>query len=380
MIHNELMQPRIRPNVLAMSPYVPGKPIEDVKRELNLDRVIKLASNENPFGPSPRAVAATQEAATRMHMYPDGAARALREAVSKKFDVSYNQVWVGNGSDELIHLIGLLLLGEAGDEMMMCDPGFSRYDASAYLAPAKLVKVPTNQKFEHDLDAMADAVNSNTRLIYIANPNNPTGTIVSRANFERFLDRIPETVTVVLDEAYIEFAEGADTPNSLDYVKEGRNLIGLRTFSKAYGLAGIRVGYGWAPAAIIDAYERAREPFNVNLLAQAAGIAALDDEAHIQTTVANNTAGLRRLSELFRSVGAKPVDSYANFAYVDLGQPGDEFYNRLLHRGVIVRAGSHVGHPHCLRVSVGTPAEMDIFEAEFREVARELGLGNLAAA
>jgi histidinol-phosphate aminotransferase len=364
----------IRPNVLAMSPYVPGKPIEDVKRELGLERVIKLASNENPFGPSPLAVEATQNAALRMHMYPDGAARSLREAVSHKFGVPYENIWVGNGSDELIHLIGLLFLGNETDEMMMCDPGFSRYDASAYLAPSKLIKVPTNVRFEHDLEAMAAAVNENTRLIYIANPNNPTGTVVTKAAFEQFLDRIPEDLPVVLDEAYIEFAEGADTPNSLDYLRQGRNVIGLRTFSKAYGLAGIRVGYGWAPAAMIDAYERAREPFNVNLLAQAAGIAALDDDAHIRKTVANNSAGLRRLRDLFLSVGARPVESHANFAYVDLGMPADEFYLKLLHRGVIVRAGSHVGHVNCLRVSVGTPDEMDIFETEFLAVAEELGL------
>lgn len=359
----------IRPNVLEMQPYLPGKPIAEVKRELGLDRVVKLASNENPFGPSPKAVMAVERAAREMHTYPDGASRDLREAIAAKFDVPYEQVMVGNGSDELIHLLGLLFLGGPEDEMMMGDPGFSRYDASAHLAGAKLVKVPLDADFRHDLSAMAAAITPRTKLVYIANPNNPTGTVVYREEFDRFLDAIPEDVPVVLDEAYYDFAAPyAELPNSRNLVTQGRNVIGLRTFSKAYGLAGIRIGFGFGSPRLLDAFHRAREPFNVNALAQAAAVAALDDDEHLRTTVTNNRAGLDRLAAIFRSVGATVIDSHANFAYANMGRDADPIFHELLKRGVIVRAGSHVGHPHCLRVSVGTPEELDVFEEELKAV------------
>ena len=367
------MSPTIRPNVLLMEPYSPGKPISDVKRELGLEYVIKLASNENPFGPSPKALAAVEQAAKSMHLYPDGAARALRQAIATKFSIAENQILLGNGSDELIHLLGLLFLAGPEDELLMADPGFSRYDASAHLAASKLVKVPTDADFRHDLPAMAAAVTPNTKMIFIANPNNPTGTAVFREEFERFLDAIPGHIPVILDEAYVEFSYFAnDLPSAIDYVRAGRNVIGLRTFSKAYGLAGIRLGYGFASAGVVDAYQRAREPFNVNSLAQAAGIAALEDDAHITMTAKNNRAGLLRLSEIFRSVGARPVDSYANFAYADMGMDADPVFHGLLKRGVIVRAGSHVGHPYCLRVTVGTEEEMDFFEHALKAVMAEI--------
>jgi histidinol-phosphate aminotransferase len=362
----------IRPNVLGMEPYVPGKPIEEVKRELGLQRVVKLASNENPFGPSPLAVAAVQEAAKSMHMYPDGAAHDLKVAISKKFDLPVSQVMVGNGSDELIHLLGLLCLGKPEDELMMADPGFSRYDASAHLAPSKLVKIPVDQKYVHDLEAMADAINSNTRIIYIANPNNPTGTIVRRDALDRFLARVPDNVIVVLDEAYFEFAEGnPDFPVSLDYLKAGhRNIVGLRTFSKAQGLAGIRLGYGFASETVVDAINRAREPFDVNRLAQVAGIAALDDDEHVRKTVEHNRRGLDLLAGVFAEVGAEPMESFANFVYADFHRPTRPIYQSLLQRGVITRPGDLLGNPNCLRVSIGTQEEMEIFVEELREVCR----------
>ncbi len=360
----------IRPNVLAMEPYVPGKPIEEVKRELGLERVVKLASNENPFGPSPMAVAAVQAAATSMHMYPDGASFELRQAISKKFDIPMNQVMVGNGSDELIHLLGILFLDRPEHELMMGDPGFSRYDASAHLAASKLVKIPLDRKYVHDLDAMADAVNENTRVVYIANPNNPTGTIVRRDAVERFLDRVPASVVVVLDEAYYEYAMHLpEFPNSLDYIRAGReNVVGLRTFSKAQGLAGIRVGYGFASTKVTDAIDRAREPFDVNRLAHAAAIAALEDDAHVQRTVEHNRRGLELLAGAFRQVGAEPCESFANFIYADFHRPTRPIYQALLQRGVITRPGDLLGNPTCLRVSIGTQEEMDIFIEELRTV------------
>lgn len=363
----------IRPNVLGMEPYVPGKPIEEVKRELGLDRVVKLASNENPFGPSPLAVEAVRDAATSMHVYPDGAAFELKQAIAKRFDVGADQVVVGNGSDELIHLFGLVLLGNPEDELMMGDPGFSRYDASAHIAACRLVKVPLDKTFTHDLDAMANAVTPNTRIIYLANPNNPTGTIVRKAELDRFLDRIPENVVVVLDEAYYEFAAHLeDFPNSLDYIRAGReNIVGLRTFSKAYGLAGIRVGYGFAAPRLVDAINRAREPFDVNRLAQVAAVAALADDEHVQRTVEHNRRGLEVLAGVFREVGAEPCESFANFLYADFRRPIRPIYQALLQRGVITRSGELLGNPTCLRVSIGTQDEMDIFIQELRSVMNE---------
>ena len=365
----EGMAARILPNVLGMTPYSPGKPVDEVKRELGLDRVVKLASNENPLGPSPKAVAAVREAAARMHVYPDGAAYALKAALAARFGIGAKGILVGNGSDELIHLLGLVLLDE-DSEMMMGDPGFSRYDASAHLSRARLVKVPLDADYRHDLPAMARAITPKTRLVYVANPNNPTGTVVRRAEVDRFLDDVPDDVVVVLDEAYMEFAADLpDFPDALDYVKAGRpNVVGLRTFSKAYGLAGIRVGYGFAPEAIADAIDRAREPFDVNSLAQVAAIAALDDDDHLRNTVETNRRGLDSLAGAFREVGARPLESFANFVYADLGRPARPVFDALLRRGVITRSGDVLGNPTCLRVSVGTDEEIEIFVKELREV------------
>ena len=359
----------IRSNILQMQPYLPGKPIEEVKRELGLDRVIKLASNENPFGPSPKAIEAVRIAAEKMHMYPDGASHDLKEAIAKKLDLPTESLIMGNGSDELLHLIGLVFLSSENDELIVGDPSFSRYDAAAQIAPAVLTKVPLDADYRHDLKAMSQAVTERTRVIIIANPNNPTGTIVRKAEFDQFLDSIPDHIAVVLDEAYFEFAQDADDfPSARDYVAQGRNVIGLRTFSKAYGLAGIRIGYGFGPAAVIDGINRVREPFNTNSLAQAAAVAALEDDEHVLKTVHNNRKGLDFLAQVFESVGAKPLESFANFMYADLGQSAKPVFEALLARGVITRSGHALGNPTCLRVSVGTDEEMQIFAAELRHV------------
>jgi histidinol-phosphate aminotransferase len=361
-----------RANVLAMSPYVPGKPIEEVKRELGLTDVVKLASNENPFGPSPKAVEAVRESAARMHQYPDGASYELRTKISQKFGVPYGQVMVGNGSDELIHLLGLIFLDSPEDECVVGFPGFTRYHAAAYLAPCKLIQIPVRDDYTHDLTEMARRIHDHTKLVYIDNPNNPTGTLLRKAEVDAFLRDVPENVPVVLDEAYYEFAAHLnDFPNSLDYLREGRpNVIGLRTFSKAYGLAGVRLGYGWAPEAVVDAFHRAREPFDVNVLAQAAGIAALDDEEHVRKTVENNRRGVERLAGVFREAGAKPQESFANFLFVDLGRPARPVYQALLERGVVTRPGDLLGDPNCLRVSIGTEAEMEKFVRAYQDVMK----------
>jgi histidinol-phosphate aminotransferase len=365
------MRYSLRPNVLRMRPYSPGKPIDEVKRELGLTEVVKLASNENPFGPSPRAIEAAQRAALTMNLYPDAAAHDLRAALADHLGLPPVQIAIGNGSDELIHLLGLVFLAGPEDAMIVGDPSFVRYDAAAQMADAQLVKVPLDAELRHDVAAMADAVTPATRLVWIANPNNPTGTIVRHDTVDRLIDRLPEGAALVLDEAYYEYldpAELATYPGALDYVQAGAPVIGLRTFSKAYGMAGLRLGYCFAAPEVIDAIERAREPFNANSLAQAAAIAALADQDHLRATVTKNREGLDRLREVFLAAGARPVESHANFILADLGRPARPVFEALLARGVIVRPGDVLGLPTCLRVSVGTPDEVQRFAEAFGEV------------
>jgi histidinol-phosphate aminotransferase len=358
-----------RPNVLKMTPYSPGKPIDEVKRELGLERVIKLASNENPLGPSPLAVAAIKEAADQIHLYPDGSAYLLRKALSDHYQLPLNQIIVGNGSDELIHLLGQIFLGSSEDEVIVGDPSFVRYDASAGLADCKLTKIPLTSDMRLDLVAMANAASEHTKLIFIANPNNPTGTIVTIDELDVLLAKISDSTIVVLDEAYFEFADGTPgLPNSLDYIRKYPNVVGMRTFSKTYGLAGIRVGYAFVSEAITDAVDRAREPFNVNLIGQVAAKAALSDRDHLQKTVELNQRGLAKMEQAFIEVGANPFKSYANFIMADLKQPARPVFQALLEKGVITRSGDVLGMPTCLRVSVGTDEEVQIFIDELKAI------------
>lgn len=361
---NQLPMPfTFRPNILKMQPYSPGKPMDEVRRELGLTEVVKLASNENPLGPSPKAIEAVRAAAADMHLYPDASGYSLREALSQHMGIPANQILLGNGSDELLHLLGIVFLDGPEDEIVVGDPSFVRYDASAQIAGSRLVKVPVTPDYRLDAAAMARAITPRTRLVFLANPNNPTGTVNTRAEVELMLEALPSGAALVLDEAYFEFAADApDYPDALSLVQAGRPVIALRTFSKTYGLAGIRVGYGFASSEVADALNRAREPFNVNSLAQVAAIAALEDRAHIERTVAHNAAQRDRLSEAFRRHGFMPVESYANFVLADLGSPARPLFDALLRKGVITRCGDVLGLPNTLRVSVGTELEMDRFE------------------
>ena len=279
------------------------------------------------------------------------------------------EIVVGNGGDELIHLLGMVFLGAETDEVVVGYPSFVRYDASAYLANCKLVRVPLNDEMRLDLPAMAAVVNENTRLVFIANPNNPTGTIVFEDELRNFLAAIPSSVVVVLDEAYFEFADGTPGfPNSLDFIRSHPNVVGMRTFSKTYGLAGIRVGYAFVSDEISDAFDRAREPFNVNLIGQAAAKAALGDTDHLRQTVELNKRGLDRMEKAFVELGAKPFKSYANFIMADLGRPARPVFEALLQKGLITRSGDVLGMPNCLRVSVGTDEEVGIFIEELTKI------------
>ncbi len=366
------MHTPVRPNVLNMVPYSPGKPIEEVKRELGLETVIKLASNENPMGPSPRAMEAIRGAVADLNLYPDGAGYGLKHAISKRFGVPAYSIVLGNGSDEIIQNIGLIFLGNPTDEVIAATPSFSRYEAVARLADCKIVNVPLNNGLRHDLKAMAAAVTSNTKLIFIANPNNPTGTIVTKTEFDAFMADVPDSVTVILDEAYYEFAcQAPDYLSSIPYILAGRNVVGLRTFSKAYGLAGLRVGYGFVPSWIEDPINRARLTFNVNNLAQLAGVAALADDDHVRRTMANNAKGLDILVKGLQEEGATVPPSHTNFVFADIHRQARPVFDALLRKGIIVRPGDIFGTPTYLRITVGTEAENHAFVEAFRSVMRE---------
>jgi histidinol-phosphate aminotransferase len=345
-----------------MVPYSPGKPVSEVQRELGLDDVVKLASNENPLGPSPLALEAVRSAASSMHLYPDGSSFELSQALSKHFQIAKEHIVLGNGSDELIRMLSWVLLDDPQDEVLVGDPSFICYDEAANIVPCRLIKVPLDAKYVHDLRAMSLKLSDRTRIVFIANPNNPTGTIVRKPEVDAFLRDVPETALVVLDEAYFEFArEESGYADGRAYVLEGRSVAALRTFSKAYGLAGVRCGYGFMPIEVADAINRARQPFNVNSLAQVAGIAALKDDKHVARTIANNREGASVITEALKKAGAMPCETFANFLFADFGRPTAPLVQALLGQGVIVRSGVPFGCPNCIRVTVGTPKENDKF-------------------
>lgn len=352
-----------------MRPYSPGKPIEEVKRELGLETVVKLASNENPLGPSPKAVAAARAAAETLHLYPDASGYALRTALAEREGLDREQVMLGNGSDELIHYLGQVMLQGEDTEMVIGDPTFVRYEAGGQLANSRIVKVPLDADWTHDVESMARAFTPKTRLVYLANPNNPTGTVVGLDKVAWLARQLPEGALLVHDEAYFEYASHAEGYGSgIELLKQGLPVAVLRTFSKAYGLAGLRLGTGYASHQLVDLINRIREPFNVNSLAMAAALGALDDDEYIQKSVALNQEGLRGIKILAEGLGMSVVDSFANFACIDLGQPAQPVFEALLQKGIITRSGHVLGMPHHLRVSIGTPAEMQAFAEAFHQV------------
>ena len=361
----------IAARVRALKPYQPGKPIEEVKRELGLTgEITKLASNENPLGPSPLGLAALEKVLPRLALYPDGGCHDLRHAVAEKRNVSPDMLIFGNGSDEIIGLLGLTFLQE-GDEVVVGDPTFVLYEAAATLAGATTVKVPlTRPDYKHDLDAMANAFTEKTRLVFIANPHNPTGSIVGKAGVDALLERLPSRALLVLDEAYGEYVYGEvpDFPNADDYIKAGAPVIGLRTFSKMYGLAGLRIGYGVANPELIRAMNQPRSPFNANLAGQVAAAAAVYDDDFVYEGKKTNRAGLEAMQKAFDELGLFCISSWANFVMVDTRRPCREVYNALLRQGIIVRTGDIFGMPTHLRISVGTEAQNTRFIHALRAV------------
>lgn len=350
-----------KPWVMALSTYQPGKPIEEVARELGLGdpaTIVKLASNENALGPSPLALEAMARAAQRMHIYPDGDSYYLRDALARKYGLSREEIFLGHGSNEILALLAHIYLGP-GVSAVMSEMAFVVYKLVTALYQGTAIEVPM-QNFTHDLAAMRAAIRADTRIVFVANPNNPTGTLAPAAELYRFLDDLPAHVVAVLDEAYIELLPPRLQPDTLRYVREKRNVYILRTFSKAHGLAGLRIGYALAPPDGIALLNRVRQPFNVNAMAQAAALAALDDELHLARTRAMVDEGLDQLSQGLAAMGIPYVPSAANFLLVKVGK-GRKYFESLLRQRVIVRPVDNYGLPDYVRVTVGTREENQRF-------------------
>jgi histidinol-phosphate aminotransferase len=340
--------------IRSLIPYEPGKPIEEVEREFGISGSVKLASNENPLGPSPRALAVLRERLPELHLYPDGDCFYLKRALARKLGVEPDRLIFGNGSNEIIELAARTFM-RPGDEAVMAEQAFLVYELIVQAVGGRRKTVPL-KNFTHDLAAIADAVTPQTRLVFLANPNNPTGTIYHRRDWEAFLERISPDVLVIVDEAYFEYVEAVDYPNSLDYHARHPAILTLRTFSKLYGLAGLRIGYGIGAKDVIALMQRVRQPFNVNAPAQWAALAALDDTEHVQRSLGINRQGVKYLEAEFTRLGLSYVPSQANFILVRVGN-GPEVFQRLLQQGVIVRPMVGYKFPEHVRITVGTMAE-----------------------
>lgn len=345
----------VLPAVAALHPYEPGKPIEEVQRELGIGEPAKLASNENPIGPSPMAVEAIRAALGELHRYPDGSSWALRHKIAAKHRVSPDQIFMGSGSCEILNLLVYLFL-RPGLNAVIAEHSFVIYQLAIAPSGGTAKVVPLGEDYVFDLDAMAAAIDDNTRLVFLGNPNNPTGTIYRRARWRRFLERVPERVVIVADEAYFEFVRDPEYPDSLDDHDGRRLLVTLRTFSKIFGLAGLRVGYAVAREDIVRLLNNVRQPFNITSLAQAAALAGMDDAEHVRRTLEANARGMAYLEGELRRLRLPFLPSEANFILADVGD-GRAVFEKLLRQGVIVRPMNGYGLARHVRVSVGLEDE-----------------------
>ena len=359
------------PGVRELKPYQAGKPIEELQREYGLQEVIKLASNENPLGPSRKALAAIEQGMAELARYPDGNGFILKQALSDKFGVQLNQVTLGNGSNDILELVARTFV-QPGQEVIFSQHAFAVYPIATQAVGGKAVIVPAKDS-GNDLNAMLTAITDNTRVMFIANPNNPTGTWITRDALQQFLDKVPQHVIVVLDEAYFEYAmhpamQAHAYPDGMQLLQYYPNLIVARTFSKAYGLAGLRVGYAISHAQIADLLNRVRQPFNVNSLALLAATAALQDLAHLENSAQLNASGMQSLMTGFRDMGLAYIPSVGNFICVDLAKPAQGIYLALLKHGVIVRPVANYEMPNHLRITIGTEKENTKFLAALSKV------------
>ncbi|KFA92294.1 histidinol-phosphate transaminase [Archangium violaceum] len=361
------MRPLVPPYIETLKPYVPGKPIEETEREYGLTGVIKLASNENPLGPSPKAIEAMRVASQKVHLYPDASSYSLVRRLAEHLGVKPEEVVLGCGSNEIIELL-IRTFTTPEDEVLLCKGSFPAYRISVQAHGRPFAEVPMREGHRYDLEAMAKALNPRTRMIFIANPDNPTGTTFGRKEWEAFLAKVPEHVLVVHDEAYFEFVDWPEYFSAVEYFRKHPNVVALRTFSKIYGLAGLRLGYGVMDARLVAYLQRTRMPFNLTIPAQMGGLAALEDGEHVRRTRELNGEGLRYYQTELPKLGAKLAESHANFVLADFGRPATELYEKLLRKGVIVRPMAGNGYPTSLRISVGTREENARCVTALREV------------
>jgi histidinol-phosphate aminotransferase len=357
----EIADSFFKPAVRDLVPYEPGKPVEEVQRELGLDRVVKLASNEGPYGPFPEALEALARGAQELNRYPDGGAYRLRTALAELHDVRFEQIAPGAGSDGVVDYLSQLAL-DPGDEIVCGWPSFPSYVIDALKLGAVPRQVPLRDA-RYDLPAMLEAIGPKTKLVYVCHPNNPTGTMNTRAELDTFMDQVPGHVLTVLDQAYLEYIDDPDYPDAIEeYFKAGRRVVVLRTFSKIYGLAGLRVGYAVGPEEVVTAIGKVRRAFDVNSAAQAAALASLDGAEELERRRQANAEGLARLEAIMREHGLEPAGpSVANFLFAEVADDSRPLFEQLLREGVIVRPTAGFGAPGAVRVTVGTADENDFF-------------------
>lgn len=361
-----------RNTINRLNPYIPGKPITEVKRELGLDKVIKLASNENPLGCSPKATQAVKEWAANMAIYPDGNCTELRDALSKKYGIKSSQLLFGAGTDQILELIAQTFVNP-GDNTIAWHPSFSRYETVTRVMDGEFIKIPLTGDHCLDLDRGLEQINEKTRIIWLCNPNNPTGTIITAQQLRAFLDKVSKDILVVLDEAYYEFAKEArnDYPESLDLLNEFDNIIILRTFSKVYGLAGLRIGYAISNEKTIGYINRVRGPFNTNAGSQIAAAAALKDHQFLNKTLENNNKGKQYLYTAFEEMELSYIPTCTNFMMVNVKTDSKQLFADLLKKGVIIRSGDIFGMDDWIRVTIGTPEENELFIKALKEVVNK---------
>ncbi|MGH3003263.1 MAG: histidinol-phosphate transaminase [Gaiellaceae bacterium] len=356
-----------RTSVVRLTPYQPGKPVEDVRRELGLERVVKLASNEGPFGPFTAAREAIESATCDLNRYPDGGSFRLHAALAERHGVSFEQIAVGAGADGCIDMLSQAIL-DPGDEIVCGWPSFPSYVIYAAKQGAAAHTVPLADR-RYDLEAMLAAVTPRTKLVYVCHPNNPTGTMNTAAELDAYFERVPPHVLTVVDQAYFEYIDRPDYPDAVArYLRAGKRVVVLRTFSKIYGLAGLRVGYAVGPVRVCSALGRVRRPFDISTPGQIAALASIGDDAELARRRSANVQGLARLEEILREHGLEPAPSVGNFLFVDTGQDANALFERLLREGIIVRPLVGFGAPTAIRVSVGTPEELELFSAALRRV------------
>lgn len=368
------MQLPVQPHIEAIVPYPPGKPMDELEREYGVTNAIKLASNENPWGPSPRAVKAIAGMLGSLHRYPDGASYALTQAVACWIGAQADEIVLGNGSNEVIEFL-IKAFVASGDAVITSHPSFLMYQKFVQVRGGDNIVIPLRE-MRHDLAEIAAAVTDRTRLIFIDNPNNPTGTLIEREAFDSFLRGLPQSVIVVVDEAYVDFVEPARRIDILGYINRPEGIpavVSLRTFSKAFGLAGLRVGFGVMHRQVADLLHRVRQPFNINLVAQAGALAALDDVEHYEHTLRATREGMAWLHRELEALGCRPYPSHTNFFLIDVHGDATRLFEAMLYKGVIVRSMKAYGYPDFIRITVGTDEENRRFVAALAECVKDLG-------